>query len=484
MLFNFTQLLWGQHKDINASHLIAEISKKYPNNDSLKIKVLFDSANAYMQKCPDTTLKILTKCAEIAQKANLKSYQAIIQNSLGVNFKILGHNDSAVNCYLRSAEMFRELNQTDRLSMTYVNLANLYSAEENWDKAVSYYQKAAQIFKEKENYVGLGTTYLNIGNTHYHRKRWDSCEFYYLQSEKLLTQYPKHVNTQLTLVNLAHLYLELKQYEKAKSYAQKALDLNVESVRNASSAYEVIAQVYLHQNNSEKAEHFAKKALSLSQQFKDLERQTNLHVLLADIYAKKQDYTYSYHQMKKALEIKDSLFKSKLKVEREMIAKKLEYFNYKISLAEAEQKQIAQKKLIKLQRIILILCLLFLGIMITSLFVIYRRNRLLRQANYEIELKNAILERQKQVIQEMNNSLEQMVLDRTQKLEQRNQQLSEYAYYNAHVLRAPIARILGLFEVYQHSRTLQEKEEVFKHLHKTIQELDSIVQDMQKKVTG
>jgi light-regulated signal transduction histidine kinase (bacteriophytochrome) len=42
-----------------------------------------------------------------------------------------------------------------------------------------------------------------------------------------------------------------------------------------------------------------------------------------------------------------------------------------------------------------------------------------------------------------------MVDERTQELSMKNDQLSEYAFINAHKLRAPLARIMGLLQIYR-----------------------------------
>jgi len=48
----------------------------------------------------------------------------------------------------------------------------------------------------------------------------------------------------------------------------------------------------------------------------------------------------------------------------------------------------------------------------------------------------------------LNANLEQLVRDRTAKVQQQNETLLRYAYTNAHHLRGPIARLLGLAGVY------------------------------------
>lgn len=47
----------------------------------------------------------------------------------------------------------------------------------------------------------------------------------------------------------------------------------------------------------------------------------------------------------------------------------------------------------------------------------------------------------------LNENLDDMIFKRTEELENRNKQLSDYAFVNSHLLRAPLARILGLSNI-------------------------------------
>jgi signal transduction histidine kinase len=84
----------------------------------------------------------------------------------------------------------------------------------------------------------------------------------------------------------------------------------------------------------------------------------------------------------------------------------------------------------------------------------------------------------------VNNHLDEQVLERTQTLENRNIQLSGYAFVNSHLLRAPLARILGLASILKDESTSQSKENIL--MDKMIQscdELDKIIHLMGKIVT-
>ncbi|MGL1887076.1 MAG: hypothetical protein OCD76_11240 [Reichenbachiella sp.] len=62
----------------------------------------------------------------------------------------------------------------------------------------------------------------------------------------------------------------------------------------------------------------------------------------------------------------------------------------------------------------------------------------------EVESKKGLLELQTQKVQDLKINLEKIIEDSTKELENKNVQLSQYAFDNAHILRAPLSNILGL----------------------------------------
>jgi light-regulated signal transduction histidine kinase (bacteriophytochrome) len=68
------------------------------------------------------------------------------------------------------------------------------------------------------------------------------------------------------------------------------------------------------------------------------------------------------------------------------------------------------------------------------------------------------LSEEKAKVQGVNYFLEEKVAQRTENLKQRNERLREYAFFNAHHLRGPVANILGLIYLIQcKDFTVEEK---------------------------
>lgn len=102
--------------------------------------------------------------------------------------------------------------------------------------------------------------------------------------------------------------------------------------------------------------------------------------------------------------------------------------------------------------------------------------RILEQLQYA----QSTLEQQAEEITVLNNQLEIQVEERTRQLIKRNTQLSEYAFFNAHKLRAPIATILGLYQVLDLDISAEEREMIIQKLRESVVLLDLMVRQSQK----
>lgn len=62
--------------------------------------------------------------------------------------------------------------------------------------------------------------------------------------------------------------------------------------------------------------------------------------------------------------------------------------------------------------------------------------------------------------------------------EEKNKKLTEIAWKQSHLVRAPIVRMLGLLDLLQNSSTIAEKEEVVNFLKASVEELDQVTREI------
>ena len=106
---------------------------------------------------------------------------------------------------------------------------------------------------------------------------------------------------------------------------------------------------------------------------------------------------------------------------------------------------------------------------------IRRKNSELVEMNNEVATVNEELTALNEELSSMNESLEETVKFRTKELETQNTQLTEYAFINSHLLRAPLSRILGLSYLLSKEATSIHDSQILEALITSTNEMDSII---------
>ena len=75
-----------------------------------------------------------------------------------------------------------------------------------------------------------------------------------------------------------------------------------------------------------------------------------------------------------------------------------------------------------------------------------------------------------------------MVHERTSEIKKQNERLMEYAYFNAHNLRGPVARILGLIYLLDKDFPEDGYSDYKKMLKEAGEELDEVVREIRKRL--
>lgn len=103
------------------------------------------------------------------------------------------------------------------------------------------------------------------------------------------------------------------------------------------------------------------------------------------------------------------------------------------------------------------------------------KNNLLLDRNSEIKHINEELASLNETLTDTNNNLESTVARRTSELEKQNKRLTEYAFINSHLLRAPLSRIMGLAQLIVHEVTSTNEKELLDALLHSTNEMDTII---------
>jgi hypothetical protein len=110
-------------------------------------------------------------------------------------------------------------------------------------------------------------------------------------------------------------------------------------------------------------------------------------------------------------------------------------------------------------------------------------NREIKDKNEELQASEEELLASGEELKQINENLNQLVADRTQALLNQNNKLLQHAFINAHKVRSPLARILGLVNLIRHEIKLNGNgKELLDHLNQSATELDNVLKEVRNNL--
>lgn len=119
------------------------------------------------------------------------------------------------------------------------------------------------------------------------------------------------------------------------------------------------------------------------------------------------------------------------------------------------------------------------------LFILYIFKRSYQKSQDSLRKQNEEVKLQKEEIESINNNLEKIIVQRTKKVIEHEKLFTEYANINAHKVRSPLARILGLLNLIQLEEDKEKHiKEFLPMLKANADELNDILDEVSKSLNA
>jgi tetratricopeptide (TPR) repeat protein len=501
---------------------LLKMIKQYPKPDTNRVLLLNQLAFANYYSNPLNSLKYAYEARNISDSLNFTKGEAEALRQVGLAFWGQGDMSTAINYFLtalriakanrhlqveanlltnigtayngqgnptealkfleQSLAIQRQLANINREAVVLNNMGDSYLALKDFEKAKYAYRRAANIGRISNYLLALATNIRNLGNVNEAEGLYDSAMVKYQEALTYATQAKDTRGIILGHKSMASVFMAKGNYGKAREYLTISLEAAQKSNLRAyvRDCYE--AFVRLNELQGNQAEAF--KYLKLYTTYKDSLQ--NLRIL-SDIAADR--LRYETEQKQSEIEL--------LKKEGELNATQIKYQNSQIAIISGS----------------LLISVMLLIIAIVNYRKMRSRNMLLEQSQLKIEKQNKLLAeqgdemnalnqqlkaQQLQVVEqrdelvgknneielmnkkvlEVNQNLEKIVALRTQVLLDQNKRLTDYSYFNAHQLRSPVASILGLVNLLQHTSTPQDHLELIRNLEISAKRLDEAIRSI------
>lgn len=287
----------------------------------------------------DSVLSLLQNTLTICEKSDrLKSVTPIIYNQMGNVYLSRDKYEIAMQFYTKAIAYAEKYNLPSS-GAVYNNLAAVLLKVYRYDEALPYLDKAEKISRQVGNYKILGYALMNKGVAYMYLKKWNESQQCYEQAIDISRKHKILQVLYLSLTNLSDAYIIKKMPEKALPYLLETQSLKGDvDPYYQSIAVRDLGTVYQQLHNYKNAEFYLRKALVLTDKYQLPKSSSDIHLLLARLYAETKQYEQAYTNLQLSVTIDDS-------IQDLNINQNLSQLEVKFRTAEKD-KEIIQKKLL------------------------------------------------------------------------------------------------------------------------------------------
>lgn len=419
---------------------------------------------------PEQTISYAEKALTLGKKINYTNGIAESYRIKGIGKYSLNQSEVAIENYLNALSLFRQVKSDAGLAKVYNNIGTLY-LDLDYDKSAAYFSQSLKLAQKLNMQTLMAGLYLNIGTLYQKRKKYNQSLSYLKKSITLFTKIKKPAGVISSLQSTGVTYFHLNQLDKAEAYLKEAVQKAKENDLNVviASTNLTLASIYIAKRQYEDAERTVQDGVALALLLKDEKFQ--------------YDYLYTSYE----LEFRRKNYKQALTYLQQVYKKdSIVYKNYisdKISVLQEQYKQREKQRTIELamlarknDRILFWASTIVAALLLVMIFLLIRNNRKTAKSNRELVRLNREVFYQKENLDRINHTLEEIIDERTKDLKIKNKKLSDYSSHLSHQIRGPIATLKGLI-ILQNDQLLDEKE-CLKLIQNCVDDVDEKIMHM------
>ncbi|MBS1486719.1 MAG: tetratricopeptide repeat protein [Bacteroidetes bacterium] len=479
--------LWNINPD--SSYLLASEANKLAkeiNNNKIRgralrlIGIYFRTAGKIAQ-----ALVFCDSAIDFAQKAKDKISIAKIKTTLGLIYQEQGNYAKALDLDFDALRFFEQTHAARSQGISCLNIGQVYVQQKLLEKSIIYFEKAIQLFQSVHDLPLLGLTTESLAYVYGLKKDYPKAIELHREAKNILEKTRDKHALSYTHNSLAEIYLQLKQYDKANAYLAEGLTIATregfdDRIADFKKTY---AQYYNQTGQFARALSEAEESQRLSQKVQNVELMRNATEQKFEALKNAKRYAEALETYSLFSALKDSMQNQQNK--RLALAKEFSFQEEKLKTQNASLAKEAQLKDETLRRTqIFLLILAIFSVAMTVLSLRYYRSlqrnkkmaKRIQEQSEEIQAQSEELVQANEEILRINENLEAQVQFQT------NQILS-YAFQNAHNVRGPLARILGLINLVERGLIQQDEMlQTLKMINISANELDEIIKKINRSL--
>lgn len=254
----------------------AQIEKRYillrqlspAKEDTNKVRLLLNIANAYESNNQDSSIFYLEKLKQLSQSLKFtRGLYLYYEHSAIVSFT-KGNYDIAMQQSEEALSVARELNDSNLIINILANTGIVYQYTGQYDKQLEYSLQALALIEKRNQKEKLSSMYQNVANAYFNLNKYQQSVEYCMLSIKLHKEKGNNSYTNRLYATLGQNFAMLKNTDSALYFYNKGLieSIKLEDNYAAASIYGYMANTYADRSDFKAMFKVAEKSLALSKE--------------------------------------------------------------------------------------------------------------------------------------------------------------------------------------------------------------------------
>jgi tetratricopeptide (TPR) repeat protein len=444
-------------------------------------------------------LDLCETALHLSVAGNFPETESEALNNIGLSYNYQGDYPTALGYYQRALSVAQSIGNNSTIAGILTNIGGIYYNLKDYKRALDYWQDALEIYQQLRDKPAAAACMSNIGLAYADKGEYEMAVKYYFQS---LNNHERNTLCPriYPLENIGSTYYKMGKLDSARYYLQMALE-------GATECNNPVAEIGILSGLADvsKARHQFRDALQyLTRAFTiaddaGLKREASIAAKsLSELHEMMGNTGQAFSVFKKYQALRDSIYNGENAKAIGRLEAKYEYDSAKRAQEIARQiENLEKERILAREKWIRNTFLGGFIVMICIAGMIYRNfekkkisNRHLELLNMEIKEHEAALISQSEELKRLNESLSELntdlerkvaertrqLIDKNMELETKNVKLADYAFINAHKLRAPVATILGLVKLFEVD--IEERDYIVDRIKHSTEELNAIVREI------
>jgi tetratricopeptide (TPR) repeat protein/DNA-binding CsgD family transcriptional regulator len=351
-----------------------------------QINQLNKTASEVYDSVPEMSFKLANMAMNLAREQNFDAGVAEAHLNLGNYYKLKLLQSKRLDNYSSALAIFKNLNDTINLALTYKLIGSVYASEGLIDKMLDNLNESIALYSQLNDSDGIYSCYLEMGNGYYWAKDYSNSTKYYLLSLSSLEGVNDSQNRLAGIFNnLGVNHLEQGNYSKALDYFRQSYSIyyGTNNLRRLTANYYNSARALIGMAEYDSAMTFAIKSHELSLNLKIDAALVESTQLLAELFEEARNYQEAYKYQKMHSQLVDSIRNVETARVIDNYASALEIEEAKLLIEVARKEHLITKIYRNLAAVGFFLVVLF---SITG-FLIWRGRHHKKMANFDAQKK-------------------------------------------------------------------------------------------------